>query len=238
MSEEGRSRRRQFEEDFRPLEEDERVLKARSADGEMLAVLCYDPSPKVATAVVENPRVGLDHARLLAEHHRTGFGLEQVGRRVEFLRDAQVQRLLLRNPQCSAVLLQRILLPKRMGDVYRLTTNRETTEKVRSTARKDFRKKFAAGAAEERVRLILQCEGRCLPMLVGVALDGKATALLCQRPLTSTLLIQNLARWPSTPPPVLQHLARQPMVQRNVQLKNLVLSHPNTPAQLKSGRWR
>ncbi len=190
---------------------------------------------KVASAILENPHVALQHARLIAQHHRTGIGLDQMGRRAEFLRDRQVQRYLYRNPQCGVGLLLRILNTQRMGDVYRLSVNRETTERVRSTARKEFRKKFSSGSAEERVRLIVKGEGRCLALLVGVALDGRAASLLCGRPLHSTLLIQNLARWPSTPPPLLQHMARQPPVLRSSALKNLIARHPNAPSQLKVG---
>lgn len=228
-----RSWRRSFEDDFHPLEVDKRVQLARKASGEALSALCFDPSPKVITAVFENPRTGLDHARLVAQHHRSGLGLDQLGKRAEFLRDLQVQRYLYRNPQLSVRLLNRIFQTKRMGDVYRLALSREATDRVRSTAKKEFRKKFTSGSAEERVSLIVKGEGRCLVFLIGVPLDGKTTSMLCQRPLVSTLLIQNLARWPSTPPAVLQHMARQPMVVRSPALKNLILRHPNTPSRLK-----
>jgi len=231
---EERSWRRIFEEEFHPLEVDQRLLLARQASGENLRAFCFDPSPKVITAVFENPNTGLDHARLVAEHHRSGIGLDQIGKRSEFLRDRQVQRLLYRNPQLSVRLVNRIFQMKRMGDVYRLAMSREATDRVRSTAKKEFRKKFTSGSAEERVSLIIKGEGRCLVFLVGIALDGKAASMLCQRPLVSTLLIQNLARWPSTPPTVLQHMARQPMVMRSPALKNLVLRHPNTPSRLKA----
>lgn len=231
---EERSWRRIFEEEFHPLEVDQRFQLARRASGESLRAFCFDPSPKVIAAVFENPNTGLDHARLVAEHHRSGLGLDQLGKRSEFLRDRQVQRYLYRNPQLSVRLLNRIFQMKRMGDVYRLAMSREATDRVRSTAKKEFRKKFTSGTAEERVSLILKGEGRCLMLLIGVPLDGKATAMLCQRPLVSTLLIQNLARWPSTPPPVLENMARQPIVLRSPALKNLILRHPNAPSRLKA----
>ncbi len=122
-----------------------------------------------------------------------------------------------------------------MGEVYVLCMSRETTDRVRSAAKKEFRSKFASGTAEERVSLILKCEGRCLVLLLGLALDAKAASLLCRRPLHSTLLVRNLARWPSTPPSVLHHMARQPMVKRNPALRNLILRHPNAPSRLKDG---
>jgi len=79
----------------------------------------------------------------------------------------------------------------------------------------------------------LGIEGRCLALLVGLPLDGKSASLLCRRSLRSTLLIQNLARWPATPPAVLQHMFRQPVVMRSTVLKNQILRHPNVPSDLK-----
>lgn len=231
---EARNWRRVFEEDLRPLDGGERLRLARQASGDELSALCFDPTPQVVTAVLDNTSTGLAHARLIAEHHRTGSGLDALGKREAFLRDLQVQRHLFRNPQTSDRLVRRILQNKRMAEVYRLALNRDATERLRSKARKEFRDKFAAGTAEERVNLILKCEGRCLNLLIGLALDAKAAALLCQRTFHSTLLIQNLARWPATPPPLLQHMARQTLVKRSPALKNLVLRHPNAPSQLKA----
>ena len=122
-----------------------------------------------------------------------------------------------------------------MAEVYQLSLSRDATERIRSRTRKEFRKKFTSGTAEERVSLIIKCQGRCLVLLLGIPLDGKAAALLYQRPISSTLLIQNLARWPSTPPSLLQNMARQPTVLRSPALKNMILRHPNAPSQLKFG---
>lgn len=230
----GRSWRRVFEEDLRALDVDVRIRLAREASGETLRALCYDPSARVVTAVLENPNAGLEHARLIAEHHRTGGGLDVLGKGESLLRDQQVQRCLFRNPQTSDRLLRRIFQPRRMAEVYRLCRSRETTERVRAAARKEFRDKFTSGTAEERVSLILTCEGRCLDLLLGVALDSQTAALLCRRPLHSTLLVRNLTRWPSTPPQVLVHLARQPVVKRSPVLRNAVLRHPNAPSQLEA----
>ena len=49
----------------------------------------------------------------------------------------------------------------------------------------------------------------CLASLVGLTLDGHATALLCRRTYVSTLLIQNLGRWSATPPQLIAHLRRR-----------------------------
>ncbi len=225
--------RRIFEEDFHPLALDARVELAGKATEETLYALCYDPSSRVVAALLANPQVGLLHARLIAQHHRSSTGIDELGKRAQLLRDQQVQRYLFRNPQCSDRLLVRLLQTKRMAELYQLSLSRDSTERVRSRMRKELRKKFTSGTAEERVGLILECQGRCLVLLIGVPLDGKAAALLYQRPISSTLLIQNLARWPSTPPSLLQNMARQPSVLRSPVLKNLILRHPNAPAQLK-----
>ncbi|MEO1085813.1 MAG: hypothetical protein AAFY88_16365 [Acidobacteriota bacterium] len=230
-----RSWRRIFERELHPLALDVRVERAAQVHGEMLRALCFDPSPRVIAAVFENPRCGLEHARLIADHHRSSRGLDLLGERPAFLRDRQVERHLFRNPQTSQRLLRRVFSRARMAKVYRLAVGHDATEHVREHARREFRQKFTAGTAEERVRLILDSEGRCLALLVGLSLDAKAAALLRGRAITSSLLIRNLARWPATPPPLLAHLVRQPQVTRNPSLRNLVLRHPNAPAELKRG---
>ena len=131
-------------------------------------------------------------------------------------------------PKCK-----KIMAPKRMSDAYRLAISRDVTERVKTNARRVFRKKFSDGTSEEKVALILTTEGRCLPMLLGVPLDGRAASLLAGRPIHSTLLLQNLARWPATPPVVLVHLAKQPMARRNPALAEMLRRHPNAPSTLK-----
>lgn len=228
--------RKRFEVELRPLPEDRRVEIARAGAPRELRALCHDPSRRVVTALLENPRFGLGIARRLARHHPSGPGLEALTRRSEFLLDRQVQSKLFQNSRVTDLVLSRVFARYRMSQVYRTTLRHDVTGSVRHRAMKAFRKKFAEGSAEERVRLILETEGRCLAQLAGVALGAKATALLVRRPLQSTLLIRNLCRWPSTTPPVLRHLARQPAVRRSPQLRNLVLQHPNAPTSLRTER--
>jgi hypothetical protein len=92
-----------------------------------------------------------------------------------------------------------------------------------------LRERFAKGSPEERVELIVITEGRALASLTGLSLDGRTIALLCARPPASTLLIENLARWPASPPVLLAHLLQQPMVQRSPQLRAAIKRHPNAP---------
>ena len=64
-------------------------------------------------------------------------------------------------------------------------------------------------------------------VLGGLSLGGRTLALLCQRPYTSTLLIQNFAGWSATPPSLIAHLGRQDLVKRNPALRRLLERHPN-----------
>jgi len=79
------------------------------------------------------------------------------------------------------------------------------------------------------VDVIVKTEGRCLGALAGVPVDGKTTALLCGRPYTSTLLVQNISRWGACPPSLIAHLLKQEVVRRSPALKLLLQRHPNAP---------
>ena len=83
------------------------------------------------------------------------------------------------------------------------------------------------------MELILTTEGRCLATLSGLSLDGKAAALLSARTLGSTLLLENLARWPATPPDLVAHLLQQPLVRRMPNLQAALKRHPNCPSHAK-----
>ena len=230
---EGATHRQLFETKLHPLQEGERERLAVMAEEPELSAFCFDPTPRVIRAVLENPKMGLPHARLIAAHHGNAVGLDALGEKVALLQDTEVQRLLLRNPQSPAPLLQRLLSRRRLADVYQTTQSRELPERNRRTALDALRRRFAESASEERVELILRTEGRALAALAGLSLDAKAAGLLCSRTLTSVLLVENLARWPSTPPPVITHLLKQPMVVRMPQLRTALKRHPNCPASVK-----
>jgi len=230
---EGATHRRLFEAKLHPLQEGERERLAVLAEEPELSAFCFDPTPRVIRAVLENPKMGLPHARLIAAHHGNAVGLDALGEKVALLQDAEVQRLLLRNPQTPAPLLQRLLSRRRLAEVYQTTQSRELPERNRRTALEALRRRFAESASEEGVELILRTEGRALAALAGLSLDAKAAALLCARTLTSVLLVENLARWPSTPAPVIAHLLKQPMVLRMPQLRTALKRHPNCPASVK-----
>ena len=225
------SPRQLFETRLHSLPEDARAGLAGTAVEPELSALCFDPAPQVVSRVLGNPRCGLAQARLIAAHHRNAAGLEALAARAEFLHDGEVQRFLLRNPQTPTHLLRALLLRRRLPELYRAGHDREASERACATARELLRERFAKGSPEERVELVVITEGRALTALSGLSLDGRTTALLCARPLASTLLVENLARWPASPPTLLAHLLAQPMVQRSAQLRTLVKRHPNAPRQ-------
>lgn len=218
-----------FETRLHPLPEDTRAGLAATAVEPELSAFCFDPVPQVIARILANPRCGLVHARLIAAHHRNAAGFEAFAARAEFLHDGEVQRFLLRNPQTPAHLLRNLLLKRRLSDLYRAGHDREASERTRAAARELLRERFAKGSPEERAELILITEGRALVALSGLSLDGRTTALLCARPPASTLLVENLARWPATPPTLIAHLLAQPMVQRAPQLRAHLKRHPNAP---------
>jgi len=222
--------RQLFERKLHGLAAESRTAFALAAEEPVLSALCFDPLPTVAAELLNNPRFGLQHARLLAAHHPHPSALQALGSREAFIRDAEVQRLLLRNVQLPPGILQRLLASKRLLELFKLSVSRELPEKNQRATREVLRQRFAnSAAAEEKVELLFLTEGRVLVQLVGLPLDQKTAALLCGRTVTSLLLVQNLARWGATPPPVLAHLLKQAVVKHQPQVRTLLLQHPNTP---------
>ena len=202
---------------------------ARSAGEPRLTALCYDPLPAVIRSLLQNPNAGLSHARLIAQQHRHPMGLEALSTRAAFANDAGVRRWLLRNPQLPAALFNRLFGGRPMRDLYLSAVSREIPDTTRRLSRESLRRRFATAAAEERVALIIQSEGRVLPLLIALPVDGRTAAQLCGRTYASTLLVQNLARWSAAPPPLIAHLLRQELVRRSPSLRTLLQRHPNAP---------
>jgi hypothetical protein len=221
--------RQLFETKLHPLPEDARAALASTAGEPELSALCFDPVPSVVRAVMENSRAGLAHARLIAAHHGNAVGLDALGEKAALMQDTEVQRLLLRNQQTAMPLLQRILSRRRLTDVYNATQSRELPERNRTGAMQMLRRRFSEVSAEERVELILRTEGRVLAALSGLSLDGRSAALLCARTFTSAMIVENLARWPATPPPVILHLLKQPLLRQMTALRTMLKRHPNCP---------
>jgi hypothetical protein len=220
---------------YAALDRNLRVAAAREAQGDALLALCLDPEPAVIAAVFDNGRVGLEHARLAALHHRNPAGLEHVVKRADFLRDPRVQRNLLKNPQLTEGLLRRILGGKPLREIYKVCLERDVPERTRVTSRALLRARFASADPEERAGFIVSNEARALALLIGQTFDQKTTAILCARQYNSVMFIQNLARFAACPPSLLAHLLKQPFLRHNAGLRKLILQHPNLPAQLKRG---
>jgi hypothetical protein len=219
--------RQLFEERLHARPLDQRTAQALVAVEPDLSAWCFDPTAEVIRAVLENPRVGTLHARLIATHHRTVAGLEALATRLAFTNDQGVRRALLQNPLFPPGLYRRLWSSRRLLDQYLVAISREVTEQVRSMARELLRSSFNQRTGEERAELILTTEGRCLASLAGLTIDGHTTALLCRRTYVSTLLIQNIARWSAAPPQLIAHLRRQDVVKRNAALRQLLERHPN-----------
>jgi hypothetical protein len=225
--------RKLYETTLHALPQDEREKLAKTATGPTLLALCFDPVPHVVGSIFENPQCGFPHARLVARHHRTPQGLDDVLRRAEFARDAQVQRFLLANPMLNDAQLKKLLAPKRLDVVYKWALSRDLPEKNRAKVRLILRSKWSTADGEARAHLIFTTEGRVLTMLIGLPFDSQTTTLLCARTYNSLMLIQNLARFSSTPPQVLQHLLKQALVKRQPHLRTLIAQHPNCPSDVK-----
>ncbi len=222
--------RQLYETKLHGLPTDARIALARQADEPELSALCFDPQAQVVAALLENGRFGPMQARLVAAHHRTTAGLDLLGSKAAFSHDGGVRRALLRNPLLPTSLYRRLWSNRRLLEQFLVTVSREAPEQVRAAARDTLRAAFNQRAAEEKVELILNTEGRCLAQLVGLTLDGHATALMCRRTYVSTLLIQNIARWSAAPPALIAHLRKQDTVKRNAQLKLMLERHPNASA--------
>lgn len=216
-----------YRQHFHALSSDERARVAAFASGEALCAMCFDPVPAVIRMLMENRHTGLEQARLVAAHHQNSAGLEFLLARAELMRDPQVQRLLFRNPQLNEGQLRRLTQGKRLLEVWKLSVSREVTTQTRSNTARLLRTRFATAPAEERVELIFSTEGRALGGLSGLPIDAKTTALLCARTYGSMLLVQNLAHWSATPPALIAHLLKQPLVMRQPRLRALVSQHPN-----------
>lgn len=98
-----------------------------------------------------------------------------------------------------------------------------------------MRQRFTGDSADAKAALIIKSEGRCLRTLGSLPLDERTVAILCRRTALTTLLVQNFAKWPPTPPALLRFLAKHPMVRRNQGLRNRLLKHPNCPSDTKRG---
>jgi hypothetical protein len=120
-----------------------------------------------------------------------------------------------------------------LADLFAILSDIKEPAPARKAAEDMLRQRFTSAAPEERAALVVATEAACFTVLGGVSLDGRTTSILSARPYNSVAFVKNLARYTHCPAQLLGHLARQPMVQRNSQLKSLLFHHPNMPAEAK-----
>jgi hypothetical protein len=225
--------RKLYMEKLSKLEAPERESMAKTAIDPELMALTFDPLHSVIRYMFENTKAGLAHARMVARHHHTPQGLDIVMAKAEFMRDTQMQRNLLLNTMLQEPQLKKLLQSKRLMDIYKIAISRDIPERNRTKSRNIMRSKWASAEGDERAGLVFSTEGRCLTMLQGLPFDSQMTTYLCSKTYNSVLLIQNLARFGATPPQVLSHLIRQPVVKRQQHLRTLIKQHPNCPSDVK-----
>ena len=230
--------RRLYETQLKHLDRDARVQLARTTTEELLYALCYDEFPGVIAGILDNPTSGLQHARMIARYHGKAMGIEHLVQRARYLQDPLIQRHLLRNRVTPDAVLKRLLRLKPLMQLFKINFSREISDGAKRVARDTFRSKFQTGSAEECIALVFGTEGRCLQQLSGVPLDEAFTALFVKRSINSMQLVQSLARHAATPPKIIVHLWRQPLVKRQTHLRNMLLKHPNCPGELKRSSSR
>jgi hypothetical protein len=231
--EETREYKKLFEQELHPLPVDERVALAGTVSGAKLFALCFDPVPAVIHAIFRNTAASIEHARLVAFHHRDSRGLEELCGRPQVIADGLVHRRLVRNPATTEAQLRRLIGTKRLLVIYKVSLDRDVPERSRAAARNLLRSKFTTAQAEERVELVWGTEGRVLLVLTGCTFDSRMTSILCSKTYASMMLVQALARFPATPPALVAYLLRQPIVKRQQHLKNQLLQHQNCPSEAK-----
>lgn len=231
--EDTREYKKLFEAKLHPLPVEQRVALAGAASGAELFALCFDPAAAVILALFDNTAANVEHARLVAFHHRDPRGLDRVLSQPGLARDPLVQRRLLRNPVLTEPALRKLLGQKRLMEIHKLSMDRDVPDRSRASARMFLRTRYLAAQAEERVDLVWATEARVLAVLVGCTFDSRMTSILCSRTYASVMMVQNLARFPATPPALLAYLMRQPIVKRQQHLRNAILQHPNTPSEAK-----
>lgn len=216
-----------FATKYHALPQDVRAVAAGIVSDPDLSALCFDPVPAVIRSILDNPLAGLGHARLVAAHHANPIGLQAVAGRSSFAQDREVQRLLLRNNQTPETVVRSLFSSRPLTEVFRFTQSHDFPQRHRETARVTVKRRFSTAAPEERVELIFATEGRAISALPNLVLDGPTVVLLCARGPFPMLLIENLARWPGTPPKLIAHLLKQAAVGQSPSLKQSLLRHPN-----------
>jgi hypothetical protein len=225
--------RQVFDAELAKMTREVRIDKAENASGDELCALCFDPSPKVIEAILDNPRTGPTHVALIVSHHQSAEGLNQLAKRPELCHHQQVWGKILGNKRCSDKLYLAILEVLSIVEVYDCCLDNELSTRARRNALQMLRKKFRHASPDECEEFIIATNGGCLSVLTGAHLSTKTIERLCRRTFDSSGLVHSLASFLTTPPKLIAHLFRQPVVQRSMTLKQLLKRHPQCPPQLK-----
>jgi len=222
-----------YDRDLSRVPFETRIALSGTATGMTLLALCHDPEPAVVSAILMNPDCVPSHARIIALNHTNPLGLEQIARRGDLLADPQIEWLLLRNPMLPEELARYLLAPKQLIEMFELWADEVVADAARAIARDAIRTKFNEAPPNERADLITRTEGNALSVLVGLTLDGRTVTILCSRQYTSPVFVRNIIKFTACPGALLGYLWKQSLVRRNPQLRNMLLQHPNLPAELK-----
>ena len=158
-AEDTREYRKLYETELHPLPVEERMALAGQVTGARLFALCFDVDPKVIVALFESSAANVEHARLVALHHRTAHGLNELVRRAALLSDPLVNRRLVRNPAVDEGLFRRLMANKRLLEVHKTSLDHDVPERSRAAARTVFRSKWATAQSEEKVEIVWATEG-------------------------------------------------------------------------------
>ncbi|MBK8257246.1 MAG: hypothetical protein IPK82_31800 [Polyangiaceae bacterium] len=134
--------------EFAVLPVPRRIAAIATASDELLTALAYDPDPKVIQALLQSPRVGPAHARIVALVHSSSAGLDALYNRVDFLTDADVLRALLKNGAVSEAGLLRALGSKGLHALHSLVNSAEVHSRSRPTLLSLLARAFHRATAE------------------------------------------------------------------------------------------
>ncbi|PIR94336.1 hypothetical protein COT97_01850 [Candidatus Falkowbacteria bacterium CG10_big_fil_rev_8_21_14_0_10_39_11] len=210
-----------------------RILIAKSADLVQLRALCHEVNAQVIRHVIDHQHFGLDHARLLAQHHHTQFGLEYLTRKPAFANDNAVRAALFKNNGSSKLVLDRCFRTLNLFRLNNLAVGREANEKTMMYARDTLRTKFDQSTPDQKTQFIIRTEGRCLRFFYQMQLDAETADLLGKHMYSSFILVRNLLSFPGLPPEVLRGIFRSPIISKHQGFRQRILSHTNCPADVR-----
>ena len=111
------------------------VERARSASAEEIPALVYASSEDVLIALLENPRMGESHLRLLLERKDLpGTLLEAIARRKEWLRSYRVKRQLAFHVHAPRLLVMRLARELFLMDLVQLSLLPSVAVEIRRLA--------------------------------------------------------------------------------------------------------